>query len=107
MPRKRWSEEQIVYAVKQSEAERTAAEICRELGVSEQTFYTWKRRYRGIGVQELRALRQLRDENRKLKHVVADLSLDRQNFVCSAAVGCITVSSGAGKTEIPVKLTAP
>ena len=75
MPRKRWSEEQIIYAVKQSEAGEKAADICRELGVSEQTFYTWKRRYRGIGVQEL--LRQLRDENRKLKHVVADLSLDR------------------------------
>ena len=71
MPRKRWSEEQIVYAVKQSEAGKKAADICRALGVSEQTFYTWKRRYRGIGVQELR------DENRKLKHVVADLSLDR------------------------------
>ncbi len=77
MPRKRWSEEQIVYAVKQSEAGRTAAEICRELGVSQQTFYTWKRRYRGIGVQELRELRQLRDENRTLKRVVADLTLDR------------------------------
>ena len=73
---KRWSEEQIVYAVKQSEAGKNAADICRELGVSQQTFYTWKRRYRG-GVQELRELRQLRDENRKLKHVVADLSLDR------------------------------
>ena len=55
----------------------TAAEICRELGVSQQTFYTWKRRYRGIGVQELRELRQLRDENRTLKRVVADLTLDR------------------------------
>ena len=77
MPRKRWSEEQIVYAVKQSEAGRTAAEICRELGVSQQTFSTWKRRYRGIGVQELRELRPLRDENRTLKRVVADLTLDR------------------------------
>ena len=65
MPRKRWSEEQIVYAVKPSEAGRTAAEICRELGMSQQTFYTWKRRYQGIGVQELRELRQLRDENRR------------------------------------------
>jgi|TARA_B100000315_G_C14510431_1_gene556686 putative transposase len=77
MPRKRWTEEQIIFAVKQSEAGKKAADICRELGVSQQTFYTWKRRYRGLGVQELRELRQLRDENRKLKHVVADLTLDR------------------------------
>ena len=58
MPRKRWSEEQIIYAVKQSEAGKKATDMCRELGVSEQTFYTWKRRYRGLGVHELRELRQ-------------------------------------------------
>ncbi len=63
--------------MKQAEAGKKATEICRELGGSEQTFYTWKRRYRGIGVQELRELRQLREENRKLKHVVADRTLDR------------------------------
>ncbi len=77
MPRKRWTEAQVIFAVKQSEAGTKAADICRELGVSQQTFYTWKRRYRGIGVQELRELRQLRNENRTLKHVVADLTLDR------------------------------
>jgi putative transposase len=54
-----------------------AVEICRKLGVSEQTFYTWKRKYSGIGLSELRELRQLRDENGKLKKLVADLSLDR------------------------------
>jgi putative transposase len=52
-------------------------EICRKLGISEQTFYTWKRKYSGIGLNELRELRQLRDENAKLKKLVADLSLDR------------------------------
>ena len=77
MPRKRWTEAQIIDAVKQSEAGKQAADICRELGVSQQTFDTWKRRYRGIGVQELREVRQLRDEHDKLKHVVADLTLDR------------------------------
>ena len=71
MPRKRRTEEQIIYAVKQAEAGKKATEICLELCVSDQAFYTWKRRYRGLGVQELR------EENHKLKYVVADLTLDR------------------------------
>ena len=53
-------------------------EICRALGVSEPTSYRWEKRYTGLGVTELRELRQLRDENRKLKHLVADLTLDKQ-----------------------------
>lgn len=53
-------------------------EVCRELGVTEQTFYRWKRKYGGLGTPEIRELRQLRDENRKLKQLVADLTLDRQ-----------------------------
>jgi putative transposase len=52
-------------------------EICRKLGVSEQTFYRWKKKYSGVGVSELRELRQLREENRKLKQLVADLPLDK------------------------------
>ena len=51
--------------------------MCREMGVSQQTYYTWKRRYAGLGLNELRELRQLREENRKLKGLVADLSLDK------------------------------
>ena len=54
------------------------ADICRKLGVSQASFYTWKKQYAGMGVQELRELRQLRDENNRLKRLVADLSLDRQ-----------------------------
>jgi putative transposase len=54
------------------------ADICRKLGVSEATFYTWKKQYTGLGVQVLRELRQLREENGRLKRLVADLSLDRQ-----------------------------
>ncbi len=54
------------------------AEICRKLGISEQTFYRWKRKYGGVGVSELRELKQLREENRRLKRMVADLSLDKQ-----------------------------
>ncbi len=52
-------------------------EICRQVGISEQTFYLWKRKYAGLGLNELRELRQLREENTKLKRLVADLSLDR------------------------------
>jgi putative transposase len=77
MPRRGHTEEQILQALRQAEGGEKAAEICRKLGISEQTFYTWKRKYSGIGLSELRELRQLRDENAKLKKLVADLSLDR------------------------------
>ncbi len=85
MPRKGHSEEQIVYALRQVEGGKKVSEICRELGVSAQAFYSWKRRYAGLGLNELRELRQLREENRKLKSLVADLSLDRhilQEVLC-------------------------
>lgn len=77
MSRKGHTEEQILQALRQAEGGEKASEICRKLGISEQTFYTWKRKYSGIGLSELRELRQLRDENAKLKKLVADLSLDR------------------------------
>ena len=77
MKRKRYSAERIVYALRQVESGSAAVEICRKLGVSEQTFYRWKKKYSGVGVSELRELRQLREENRKLKLLVADLSLDK------------------------------
>jgi putative transposase len=77
MARKGHSEEQIVYAIRQVEAGKKVSDICREMGVSAQAFYSWKRRYAGVGVSELRELRQLRDENRQLKTLVADLTLDK------------------------------
>jgi putative transposase len=77
MARKGHSEEQIVYALRQVEGGKKVSEICRELGVSAQAFYGWKRRYAGMGISELRELRQLREENRKLKTLVADLTLDK------------------------------
>lgn len=77
MPRKGHSEEQIIYALRQVEGGKKASEICREMGVSQQAFYSWKRRYAGLGLNELRELRQLREENRKLKTLVADLTLDK------------------------------
>jgi putative transposase len=77
MPRKGHSEEQIIYALRQAEGGKKVGEICREMGVSQQAFYSWKRRYGGLGLNELRELRQLREENRKLKTLVADLTLDK------------------------------
>jgi putative transposase len=77
MPRKGYGEEKIVYALRQVEAGKKVSEVCREMGVSAQAFYSWRRRYAGLGLSELRELRQLREENRKLKGLVADLSLDK------------------------------
>ena len=77
MPKKTFTEEQIVVALRQVEGGATVAEICRKLGVTEQTFYRWKRKFAGVGVAELRRLRQVEEENRKLKQLVADLTLDK------------------------------
>ena len=77
MKRKRFSEEQIAFALRQAESGTTIEEICRKLGVSEPTFYRWRKVYAGMGVAEIRRLKQLEDENAKLKRVVADLTLDK------------------------------
>jgi putative transposase len=76
----RYSEEQIILALKQHEAGRTTAEICRKLGVSEQTFYRWKAKYGGMDVSDAKKLKALEEENRKLKHLVGELSLDNQGL---------------------------
>ncbi len=73
----RYTEEQIAYAMKQAETGTPVAEVIRRMGISEQTFYRWKKLYGGLGVGELRRLKQLEDENRQLKRLVADLSLDK------------------------------
>ncbi len=78
MRKSKFTDEQIAYALHQVEAGTPPAEICRKLGISEQTFYRWKKKYGGLGVSELRELKQLREENRRLKRMVADLSLDKQ-----------------------------
>ena len=77
MPRKGHAEQTIVYALRQAEAGKKVGEICREMGVSPQAFYSWKRKYAGLGLNDVRELRQLREENRKLKTLVADLTLDK------------------------------
>lgn len=77
MKRKRFSEEQIAFVLRQADSGTTIEEICRKMGVSEPTFYRWKKVYAGMGVTEIRRLKQLEDENAKLKRVVADLTLDK------------------------------
>lgn len=77
MKRSKFSEEQVAYALRQVEAGTPVGDICRQLGVSAATFYVWKKKYAHLGVSELRELRQLREENAKLKRLVADLSLDK------------------------------
>ena len=73
----KFSEEQIVQALRQAEAGTPVVDLCRKLEITEATFYRWKRKFHGLGVSELRELKLLRDENRKLKQVVADLTLDK------------------------------
>ena len=75
--KKRYTEEQITMALRQAEAGTPVVEICRKLQVTEQTFYRWKRKFGSLGTPEIRELRQLRDENKKLKQLVADLNLDK------------------------------
>ncbi len=78
MGKKQYTEEQIAFALRQVESGTPVAEIIRRLGVSEQTFYRWKKQFAGLGIAELRRLRTLEEENRKLKQLVADLSLDKK-----------------------------
>lgn len=77
MRKKRYSVEQIVAAVQQQEAGMSVADISRKLGIAEQTFYRWKKEYGGLEPSQVRELKQLRDENARLKKLVADLSLDK------------------------------
>jgi len=77
MARKGRSNEEIVHALQRVERGEKVTEVCRRLGISEQTFYRWKKQFGDLGTAEVRELRQLRDENRKLKALVADLTLDK------------------------------
>lgn len=78
MKKSKFTEEQICFALKQAEMGTKTAEVCRKMGISEATFYVWKKKYGGLGTSELRRLKQIEEENRQLKQLVADLSLDKQ-----------------------------
>ena len=78
MKKKRFSEEQIIKALKRNEAGESPSDLCRELGIHQTTFFGWKRKFSGLEVSEAKRLRSLEDENRRLKQMVADLSLDNK-----------------------------
>ena len=77
MPKKQFTEEQIAFALRQVDSGTTVGEICRKMGVAEATFYRWKKAYAGMGVAEIRRLKEREDENGKLKRLVADLTLNK------------------------------
>jgi putative transposase len=78
MKKSKFSEQQIAFILRQAEEGTPVAEVCRKAGVSEATFYNWKKKYGGLLPSEMRRLRQLEEENGKLKRIVADLSLDKE-----------------------------
>ena len=77
MKTSKYTEEQIAFALKQAELGTPVSEVIRKMGITEQTYYRWKKKYGGLGTSELRRLRQLEEENKRLKQMVADLSLDK------------------------------
>jgi len=78
MKKSKFTEEQIAFALRQAETGTRVSEVCRKMGISDATFYNWKKKFGGLGIAELRRLRQFEDENKRLKQMVADLSLDKQ-----------------------------
>ena len=78
MKKSRFTEEQIAYALRLAESGTVVADVCRQMGIAEATFYLWKKKYASLGVSELRQLRQTQEENARLKRIVADLTLDKQ-----------------------------
>ena len=78
MKKSRYTAEQLAFALRQAESGAPVLEVCRKMGIAEQTFYRWKKKFLGMGVAEVRRLKVLEEENKKLKQLVADLSLDKQ-----------------------------
>ena len=107
MKKSKFTEEQILFALKQAEAGQPVGDVCRQMGVSEATFYLWKKRYGNLGLLEVRELRQLRDENARLKRLVADLTLDRhilqevvkKRFSSRSSTRHCTIGTGLLSTE--------
>ena len=78
MKKSRYTEEQVAYTLRLAEGGTPVADVCRQMGIAEATFYLWKNKYGSLGVSEVRELRQMREENSRLKRLVADLTLDKQ-----------------------------
>ena len=78
MKKSRVTEEQIAFALRLAESGTPVADVCRQIGISDATFYTWKKKYAELGVSELRKLKMLEDENARLRRIIADLTLDKQ-----------------------------
>ena len=78
MKKSKFTEAQIVFALRQADNGVKVEEVCRKLGISDATFYNWKKKYGNLGVTELKKLKQLEEENSRLKKIVADLALDKQ-----------------------------
>jgi transposase-like protein len=98
MKKSRFSEEQIAYALQMADGGTPVVDVCRQIGISEATFYTWKKKYGELGVSELRKLRQLEDENARLLRIVADLTLDKQilqEVVKKSSEGCQAPRAGS------------
>ena len=91
MKKSKFTEPQIIFAIKQYETGTRLDEVCRQLGISQATFFNWKKKYGGLGISELRKLRLLEEENMQLKKLVADLSLDKQMLqdVIKKSFSCI------------------
>lgn len=77
MKKSKYTEEQIAFALKQAELGTPVEEVCRKMGISDATFYNWRKKFGGLGPSEVRRLKQPEEENAKLKRLVADLSLDK------------------------------
>ena len=78
MKKSKFTEEQVAYTLRRAESGTPVGDVCRQMGISEATFYIWRKKCAELGVAELRALRQLTEENARLKRIVADLTLDKQ-----------------------------
>jgi len=78
MKKSKFTEAQIVFAIRQAETGTPVEEVCRKLGISQATFFNWKKKFGGLGVSDLRRLRQLEEENAQLRKLVLDLSLDKR-----------------------------
>lgn len=101
MKKSKFTEQQIAFALRQAETGTRVKDVIRQLGITEQTFYRWKRKFGGLDPSELRKLRQLEEENKKLKQMVADLSLDK------AMLQEVIEKNSEGHSEAPARATSP